>query len=367
MEQANDVSTSVMSASDSLYEKEMVITYEQQRKKASAIGWRYAIYALLVICIQFAVSFLIVMILPEWAEENWMFVSLLIIMVVYDFFGFLVVFVMTRFMEKTKIPKKKMGVGPFFVAILMTAGMMGAGSIIGNVLDFILSLPSLFLPTEETVNTIFDSGFVIRVLSIGICAPIFEELIFRKLLIDRTVKYGEFLAIVLSGLMFGLFHGNFSQFFFATFVGLFFAFIYVKTGNIGYTILLHMIVNLTTSIGTAFFANNLIDVLEKGPVNEFGLEIMLRMLIVFGFILWFVLLAIISFSGFVTLIVMFVMKKMQLNSAEEYLKKGKTLLAAIINPGFILFFLICCILFFERYIIPVFQLTFGVVKGLMEL
>ena len=45
-----------------------------------------------------------------------------------------------------------------------------------------------------------------------ICAPIVEEYVFRKLIIDRTVQYGQATAILLSGLMFALFHGNFNQF-----------------------------------------------------------------------------------------------------------------------------------------------------------
>ena len=33
-----------------------------------------------------------------------------------------------------------------------------------------------------------------RILTVGICAPIFEELILRKFLIDRIHKYGEGIA-----------------------------------------------------------------------------------------------------------------------------------------------------------------------------
>lgn len=95
-----------------------------------------------------------------------------------------------------------------------------------------------------------------------ICAPIMEELMFRKMLIDRTYKYGEGMSIVFSGLVFGLFHGNLNQFAYAFFVGIFFGFIYVKTRNILYTIILHMIVNF---IG-AFVATT---ILEKSRIMEF--------------------------------------------------------------------------------------------------
>ena len=42
---------------------------------------------------------------------------------------------------------------------------------------------------------------------------------FRKLLIDRIVPFGQRVAVVVSGLAFGLFHGNFYQFFYAFSLG----------------------------------------------------------------------------------------------------------------------------------------------------
>ena len=48
--------------------------------------------------------------------------------------------------------------------------------------------------------------------------------------------------------MFGLFHGNLNQFVYAFVLGLCFGFIYVKTGNIRYTIGLHMLVNFLGSV-----------------------------------------------------------------------------------------------------------------------
>lgn len=45
-----------------------------------------------------------------------------------------------------------------------------------------------------------------------ILAPVFEELLFRKFLLDRVVDYGEAVAVILSGVMFGLYHANLSQF-----------------------------------------------------------------------------------------------------------------------------------------------------------
>ena len=55
--------------------------------------------------------------------------------------------------------------------------------------------------------------------------------------------YGAPIAALMSAMVFGLVHGNIQQYFYAFAVGLFFAFIYLRTGNIRMTILMHMCVN----------------------------------------------------------------------------------------------------------------------------
>ena len=83
------------------------------------------------------------------------------------------------------------------------------------------------------------SGILIPVF-IG---PVLEELLFRKLLIDRTRRFGEKAAIVLTALCFGLYHGNLNQFMYAFTVGLFLAYVYCRTNRILYTILMHIFLN----------------------------------------------------------------------------------------------------------------------------
>ena len=62
-------------------------------------------------------------------------------------------------------------------------------------------------------------------------APVLEEWIFRKLIFG-------------SAFLFGLFHGNFGQFFYAFAVGAVFAYVALRTGGIRYTVALHFLVNL---------------------------------------------------------------------------------------------------------------------------
>ena len=97
-------------------------------------------------------------------------------------------------------------------------------------------------------DIIASSKLWIIFIATVIIAPIGEELVFRRLVIDRTRRYGEGIAILVSALAFALFHMNLYQFFYAFLLGALFALIYVKTGRLIYTILLHAIVNFNGSV-----------------------------------------------------------------------------------------------------------------------
>ena len=83
----------------------------------------------------------------------------------------------------------------------------------------------------------------LEIFNICICAPIVEELIWRKLLIDRLALYSKRLAIFGSGILFGIGHFNIHQLFSAMFLGWSFAYAYAETNNIFIPISFHMFEN----------------------------------------------------------------------------------------------------------------------------
>lgn len=95
--------------------------------------------------------------------------------------------------------------------------------------------------TIETVSSMpFLPNFVFGV----ILAPILEELVFRKLLLDRVRHWGDRLSILISALFFACYHTNLFQFFYAFAVGALFAYLTLRTGTVRYSILLHGLINL---------------------------------------------------------------------------------------------------------------------------
>jgi len=93
------------------------------------------------------------------------------------------------------------------------------------------------------------SEFGIFAFCICIVAPIAEEYIFRSLLLKPLRAYGDLTAVVVSGTVFGLYHGNFDQFAYASLLGIFFSIIAVRYNSILPTVLLHAANNIIVTCG----------------------------------------------------------------------------------------------------------------------
>lgn len=80
----------------------------------------------------------------------------------------------------------------------------------------------------------------------GLLAPIAEEILFRGVILRGLLPYGKKLAIFVSALLFGLFHGNILQSPFAFAVGLVLGFVAVEYSLV-WAMALHMFNNLVIS------------------------------------------------------------------------------------------------------------------------
>lgn len=103
-------------------------------------------------------------------------------------------------------------------------------------------------PENALASLLVGSNLRIIFFFVVILAPVMEETIFRKILIDKSVRYGERNAVLLSALVFALFHMNLFQFFYAFGIGIVLAYIYVRTRKIRYSMLLHMLINFQGSV-----------------------------------------------------------------------------------------------------------------------
>ncbi len=125
------------------------------------------------------------------------------------------------------------GLGNFIANILLTVWNVITGNEAGGEVDDLLT---------------GDSNFLMMVLMVGVVAPFLEEFFFRKLLIDRLRPFGELTCIATSAVLFGLFHGNFTQFFYAAGIGAFLGYLYYRSGNFILVFALHAAFNLLAGI-----------------------------------------------------------------------------------------------------------------------
>lgn len=128
--------------------------------------------------------------------------------------------------------------------ILIICFLLFAGNLLGYFVNEGLSnlLGKDPASLDDLVSS-YDSLFL-NLLFVVVLAPLWEEILFRKLLIDRLNRLGDRPAMWISALTFGLIHGNFTQFFYAFAVGALLAYLYLRTGKLRYCLFLHMGVNL---------------------------------------------------------------------------------------------------------------------------
>lgn len=86
--------------------------------------------------------------------------------------------------------------------------------------------------------------------------PIAEELLFRKVLLERLLPYGKLIAIKFSSLLFGLYHYNIEQLFYTMFLGIICANIVLKTGKVRNSIFIHMLFNLFGGVVSGYIPDN---------------------------------------------------------------------------------------------------------------
>lgn len=334
-------------------------------KRVSKTGFAFFILGLIAIVLPYILSFVLSEYFTEFYHNYSIYISLGMTVLIYYVIGFPLMVLLTKKIPKAPGEKSALTLVKFLKYIAITAGLAMVGMIIGLIPHTLLSNAQgaqSGQTTESLIEILFGANPFIRILVVGILAPIFEELLFRKLLVDRLAAYGETLAIVASGLMFGLFHGNFQQGIFAALIGGFFAYVYLRTRRVIYTIFLHMVVNVSTSAITVslyqWFLGSLGEEGMKAALlgdsqkllemldGENSIMVMLSSLAVCGWILFLLGVAV---TGIVFVIISIVKKQFVVMPVEGEKSKAKQIGVIFISWGMLLFMATCVFKFFEAY------------------
>lgn len=91
--------------------------------------------------------------------------------------------------------------------------------------------------------------------SVALLPALAEEFAFRGVILKIMRKHSDSLAVIVSGVMFGLMHGNFTQIPFALVVGLILAYITVKTNSLIPAMIIHFLNNSISVTLTLMYSN----------------------------------------------------------------------------------------------------------------
>ena len=235
--------------------------------------------------------------------------------------GLPVLWLIVRKMPKTTICREPFSPVGFLILFLVSRAFLTVGSLVSpdSTTEMVESAPAWLL-------------FVFVVL----LAPLFEELIFRRLFIDRLAGYGDKAAILFSSALFGIAHGNFYQFVYTFLLGLLLGYLYTRTGKLRWSFLLHAITNFLGSVAALPILRAMRRLEELMRQESPDLSEMFRLsslVLSYSVILYgMALLGVVFF---------FLYKKRIRLTESEYPLPAKTLWsAAVCNPGTAVFLLV---------------------------
>ncbi len=247
----NNYDFNTYNINEGYYEKYSQNMIKSARSTFSRFSLSLFLYVVIAYAVSFVAEFLIIIFLgvekSSLLFENIYFQWLMGVGPMY-LISFPVLFLVTRKMKTAPRIRRKLPFDEFLIFFLISQAVMFAGNVIGTTITDLISAVFKIEITDATSELIESSPIWLIILVAVVIGPIIEELIFRKLMIDRLSRFGDGIAILVSSVAFGLFHGNLHQLFYATFLGFMLGYIYTRTGNCLYTILLHMLINFFGSV-----------------------------------------------------------------------------------------------------------------------
>lgn len=130
------------------------------------------------------------------------------------------------------------------------SALMGVGA------SVVLTMALSFIPVDrwfpeyvETMDKMFGRGNLLSVIiGTGLTAPFIEEIIFRGFILKELEKnLPVTVAVVIQGILFGIFHFNMLQSIYAALLGVLLGFVFVWTRSIWAPIIVHMFINNTST------------------------------------------------------------------------------------------------------------------------
>lgn len=118
---------------------------------------------------------------------------------------------------------------------------------------------------NQSMEALDEGSYLWELVAVCILGPILEELMFRGLIynsVERAFR-SPLPAILLSGLLFGIWHGNLVQSVYTAVMGIIVAFVYHRTRSLWFPIGIHMVNNLLSTLPPALQEGQIPGLLDK--------------------------------------------------------------------------------------------------------
>ena len=317
---------------------------KSMKKSFSGLGLRFLIGTLIIYAVQIAVVGVVGMVKPEWLENTT--INLILAVLPLYLIGMPVLIALVKQMPGEAPVKKSMKPGQFILALIMCFALMYCGNLVGTLITTIVGALKGSAVDNALMTYATESNMIVTFIYMVICAPILEEYIFRKLIVDRTVKYGQGVAIALSGLMFGLF----------------LAFLYVKTGNLKITIGLHMCINFMGAVVSVLLLKAIhLDEYQEIVMNGGDAQAVMDFMMAYlpgwiGYMVYVLFILAVVITGIVLFIVF--RKRFALDPGQ--IPKGQRFKTVICNPGMLCYCIFWIVMILLQMFPEIVQMLLGI-------
>ena len=250
-----------------MYNEELNTTVRDAKKAFSRVYGSIAAYTVISIALVYLIEIVTAILLGTDGYlalgENVYFIWAIQVVSMY-LIAFPLLLLFVRKLPSARREKSSMSIKEFFYIFLVSEAVMLLGSFISSIITDIFGRLLGHEIVDTTSDLIEKTPIWIIILVAVVIGPIVEEMIFRKIAIDKLSIYGDRLAVIVSAVAFGVFHGNFYQIFYATAFGLILGYVYTRTRKSIYNCLLHMAINFMGTI-PALLTQDALDRLQALP------------------------------------------------------------------------------------------------------
>lgn len=171
-------------------------------------------------------------------------------------------------LQESRYPKKEL-----FYGVCLCYGMSIPLGLLTSLLTMLLESVGLGLPEVGSSTDVTFLGNLLYLVMGVIVAPIFEEILFRGMVLSGLKRFSASFALVFSALVFAFAHLNLYQGISVFGMGLAMGFMYLKSGSLQVPIFIH-------------FVNNLIALLTDfvNPIFGIVIEVLILVLMIIGWV-----------------------------------------------------------------------------------